>query len=128
MGTWGYWPSNHNLRHRLLDSFIAGYGKARGYLSEEDSLLVAAFSGRGQSGAVFFTRCIIGVYYRCVYCGKQCRFPFILGFEGLVLICSVLYCFLTIIASRKSISLLEVASEPWHHHVCTLNTPDRKNL
>lgn len=36
-----------------------------------------------------FTRCIIGVYYRCVYCGKQCRFLF--GFVGLYVIIAVSY-------------------------------------
>jgi hypothetical protein len=28
----------------------------------------------GRVGGGVFTRCIIGVYYRCVYCGKECRF------------------------------------------------------
>ena len=46
------------------------------------SLLVFWFA---ELGAVFFTRCIIGVYYRCVYCGKQCRFLF--GFERLFVFC-----------------------------------------
>lgn len=35
-----------------------------------------------RAGAVFFTRCVIGVYHRCVYCGKQCRF-LLFGFVGL---------------------------------------------
>ena len=40
------------------------------------SLFSAGFLGFAELGAVFFTRCIIGVYYRCVYCGKTMSFPF----------------------------------------------------
>jgi hypothetical protein len=68
---------DHSLRCRLLDSVICGLWESEKLPQGKLPLLVFWFCWMGgRVGGGVFTRCIIGVYYRCVYCGKECRFLF----------------------------------------------------
>ena len=59
-------------RYRLLDSLACFWRDEREAIARIHLLGRVSSTGQGWKGGVC-TRCIIGVYYRCVYCGKQFR-------------------------------------------------------
>lgn len=73
-GVWAHGTSARVL-HTTTRLFVRRlWDSERGYSMV--SLFSAGFLGFAELGRCFFTRCIIGVYYRCVYCGKTMSFPF----------------------------------------------------